>query len=117
MESVSLDSILDSFLKLFLATLCGGVIGFERKTAGKPAGLRTNMLICVGSALVMILSINLSISVFESQAKIYGSELRVIGDPARLAAQVVALWNDRSPKNKMDTRSKGYLPRYLGDTK
>jgi putative Mg2+ transporter-C (MgtC) family protein len=90
MESVSLDSLLDSFLKLLLATLCGGVIGFERKTAGKPAGLRTNMLICVGSALIMILSIHLSVTVSENLPSLSGMENRINGDPARLAAQVVS---------------------------
>jgi putative Mg2+ transporter-C (MgtC) family protein len=48
--------ILDIFIKLFLAALFGGTIGFERKNQKKPAGLRTNMLICIGSSLVMILS-------------------------------------------------------------
>src|SRR5437660_9252984 len=63
-------------LKLVVAMLCGGAIGFERELSRKPAGLRTNVLICMGAALYMIVS-------------------RHIGggapytDPARLAAQVV----------------------------
>ncbi len=62
--------------KLVLAILCGGAIGFERELSRKAAGLRTNVLICMGSALFMIIS-------------------RHIGggapytDPARLVAQVV----------------------------
>jgi putative Mg2+ transporter-C (MgtC) family protein len=62
--------------KLVLAILCGGAIGFERELSRKAAGLRTNVLICMGSALFMIVS-------------------RHIGggapytDPARLVAQVV----------------------------
>jgi putative Mg2+ transporter-C (MgtC) family protein len=84
------EPILESILKLSLATLCGGVIGFERKSAGKPAGLRTNMLICVGSALIMVLSINLSLSVTDNLQKSGDPEIRVVGDPARLAAQVVS---------------------------
>lgn len=36
--------------RLLLAAVPGGVVGFEREIAGKPAGLRTNLLICVGSA-------------------------------------------------------------------
>jgi len=62
--------------KLVLAILCGGAIGFERELNRKAAGLRTNVLICMGSALFMIIS-------------------RHIGggapytDPARLVAQVV----------------------------
>lgn len=63
--------------KLVLAMVCGGAIGLERELNRKPAGLRTNVLICFGAALYMIVS-------------------RHIGggapytDPARLAAQVVA---------------------------
>lgn len=68
---------LDLALKLGTSVLLGGAIGLERQIAGKPAGLRTNILICLGSALMMDLSINLT-----------GADGRV-GDPARLAAQVV----------------------------
>jgi hypothetical protein len=66
---------LDLAAKLFGAVLIGGGIGLERELKGKPAGLRTNILICVGSALLMDLSIGLS--------EKYG------GDPGRIAAQVV----------------------------
>jgi putative Mg2+ transporter-C (MgtC) family protein len=69
---------LDLALKLALAVVAGGAIGFERQIAGKPAGLRTNILICLGSALLMDLSINVANA---GQGR--------IGDPARLAAQVV----------------------------
>ena len=43
-------------LKLVLAALLGGMIGMERELRDKPAGLRTNILICVGSTLFMSLS-------------------------------------------------------------
>jgi putative Mg2+ transporter-C (MgtC) family protein len=48
---------LEMFLRLLLATFLGGVIGFQRERSGKEAGLRTNMLICLGSALFTVLSI------------------------------------------------------------
>lgn len=64
-------------LKLLLAMLCGGAIGFERELSRKAAGLRTNALICFGAALYMILSRQIS-----------GGA--AFTDPARLAAQVVA---------------------------
>ena len=41
---------IDLLIKLALAVLLGGIIGFERELAGKPAGLRTNILICIGAA-------------------------------------------------------------------
>jgi len=43
-------------VKLLVAVVCGGAIGFERELSRKPAGLRTNVLICVGAALFMIVS-------------------------------------------------------------
>jgi putative Mg2+ transporter-C (MgtC) family protein len=48
---------LEMFLRLLLAVILGGVIGFQRERSGKEAGLRTNMLICLGSALFTVLSI------------------------------------------------------------
>jgi putative Mg2+ transporter-C (MgtC) family protein len=41
---------------LLLATILGGVIGLERQLSGKPAGLRTNLLICLGAAVYTIVS-------------------------------------------------------------
>jgi putative Mg2+ transporter-C (MgtC) family protein len=82
MESVQTIGALLRFdlgLKLLVAVIAGGAIGFERQVAGKPAGLRTNILICIGSAILMDLSIAIGVS--------FGPER--IGDPARLAAQVV----------------------------
>lgn len=43
-------------LRLLLGTLIGGVIGFERQIHGRPAGLRTHILVCVASVLLMIVS-------------------------------------------------------------
>ena len=63
--------------KLILAMICGGAIGLERELSRKPAGLRTNVLICFGAALYMIVSRHIS-----------GGAAYT--DPARLAAQVVA---------------------------
>lgn len=57
-----------------LAIVCGGAVGMEREMRGKAAGLRTNILICVGATLFTQLSIDLA-----------GGR----GDPGRLAAQIV----------------------------
>jgi putative Mg2+ transporter-C (MgtC) family protein len=67
-------SIIDIFLRLALAAGLGGAIGLEREFRHKPAGLRTNMLIALGSALFSMLSVEL------------GS---AAGSPDRVAAQVV----------------------------
>jgi len=64
----------DVFARLALAALLGGAIGVEREYRRKPAGLRTNILIALGSALFSILSIELGTAA---------------GSPDRIAAQVV----------------------------
>jgi putative Mg2+ transporter-C (MgtC) family protein len=49
-------NLMEILLKLVLAVALGGLVGLERETSQKPAGFRTNILICVGSAMMMILS-------------------------------------------------------------
>lgn len=65
---------LELFLQLCLATVFGGAIGLERELGGKPAGLRTNILICIGSVLYTKLSITMAAG---------------NADPTRIAAQIV----------------------------
>jgi putative Mg2+ transporter-C (MgtC) family protein len=72
---------LDLLARLTLATLLGGLIGWERESHGKPAGLRTNILICVGAALLSDLSVRFG--------GLSDSDL-IRPDPARLAAQIVS---------------------------
>lgn len=64
---------LEIVLRLFLATIFGSVVGLEREILHKPAGLRTHMLVCIGSALFTLISI----FAFTNS------------DPARVAAGVV----------------------------
>ncbi len=69
-------------LRLFLAAILGGTIGLDRERLEWVAGLRTHMLVCLGSALIMIVSA-------------YGfneviSAYRIVLDPSRVAAQVVS---------------------------
>jgi len=70
-----LDLSFTIMLKLLLAAFLGGAVGLERELHGKPAGLRTNMFICFGSALFTILSIEM--------AAASG------GDPTRVASQLI----------------------------
>ncbi len=48
---------IDSLVKILLAVVLGGVLGFERERRGRPAGLRTHILVCLASTLIMIVSI------------------------------------------------------------
>ena len=70
-----LDSAFVNVLKIVVAGLCGGLIGLEREKDQKPAGIRTQMLVAIGSSMFMIVSLSV------------GSDFRV--DPSRIAAQVV----------------------------
>jgi putative Mg2+ transporter-C (MgtC) family protein len=71
-------------LRLVLACALGGWIGLEREAAGKPAGFRTNLIICLGAALVTEISIGMS----RAAAEIGGQV--IVSDPGRIAAQVVS---------------------------
>jgi len=73
--------------RLALAALLGGAIGLERELSGKPAGLRTNLLICVGASLLMELSIGVAALANVENVAI-GTPFRA--DPARIAAQIVS---------------------------
>lgn len=69
-------------LRLLLAVVLGGMIGLEREHSNHAAGFRTHILVCVGSCLIMLLSIyGFSDFVNEPQVRV---------DPARLAAQVIS---------------------------
>ena len=48
---------LEAGLRLLLAAVLGGAIGFQREMSKKPAGLRTHILICMGSALFTVVSV------------------------------------------------------------
>lgn len=65
-------TLISHFLRLILACVLGGMVGLERDLHGRNAGIRTNMLVCVGAAFFTIVSIS-----------VQGA------DPSRIAAQIV----------------------------
>ncbi len=70
--------------RLALAAVLGGVIGFEREVHGRPAGIRTYLILSLGTALLMVLSEHLLI---DYQGRFPG--LGVQGDPGRIAGQAI----------------------------
>jgi len=64
-------------VRLLMAVVLGGIIGFERGRAGRPAGLRTHILVCLGSTLAIMTN--------QFIWQRYG-----VGDPTRMAAQVIS---------------------------
>ena len=69
-------------LRLLLAAALGGMVGLEREASGKPAGFRTNLLICLGAALLMEISNKVAADAYVLTG--------AAGDPGRIAAQIVS---------------------------
>jgi putative Mg2+ transporter-C (MgtC) family protein len=74
----------DAIFRLLLAIVLGGAIGLERESRGRPAGLRTHILVCLGATIIMIASTRMAIL---SQALPSASRIQV--DPGRIAAGIV----------------------------
>lgn len=73
------DFALLALWKMLLASICGGLIGVEREMKGRPAGLKTFSLVCLGSTLIMV-----------TNDYIYTYISQGTGDAARMAAQVIS---------------------------
>jgi putative Mg2+ transporter-C (MgtC) family protein len=70
-------TLLSVFVRILAALFVGGLIGVERGLKHRPAGLRTYMLVCLGSCMVMLTN--------QYIFQVYGT-----GDPVRMGAQVVS---------------------------
>src|SRR5438105_7062020 len=75
MRLESAEVLSSTIVRLILAAALGGIIGLEREFSHKPAGLRTNMFICFGSAMFTVLSVQLA--------------GECVGDHTRVAAQII----------------------------
>jgi putative Mg2+ transporter-C (MgtC) family protein len=73
----------DAILKIALAVILGGAVGLEREFSGRPAGLRTHILVCLGATIIVLASTSIP--------ELFGSSnhetLRI--DPGRIAAGIV----------------------------
>ena len=75
---------LSILIKLLLAALAGGLGGLAREKHGRPAGMRTNLLVSLGACTIMIIS-----EAFYLKYGMYGGETTLRLDPSRTAAQIV----------------------------
>lgn len=74
----------EAFVRLLLAAACGGIIGVEREMRGRQAGFRTNLLVCLGSALVMIVSISLAQHTLTWDTSGIAGHININTDPGRI---------------------------------
>ena len=76
-EYLSELNLVTTVIRLVLAMIVGGVVGIERGKQGRAAGMRTHILVCVGSALTVMIGI-------------YMYNLGMSTDPMRISAQVIS---------------------------
>jgi putative Mg2+ transporter-C (MgtC) family protein len=72
---IDVPTLADMVARLVLAAVLGALVGFEREAHGRPAGLRTHMLVCMGSTIFTVVSV---------------SFVGNTPDPSRVAAQIVS---------------------------
>ena len=81
----SLEWPVEPLLRLTLAAILGGLVGLEREVRGRQAGFRTNLLVCLGCAIIMIVSIS-----FAYHPWPHDPQFNINIDPARIAYGVMA---------------------------
>ena len=81
---MDLASLPDFVVPLLAAVLAGGLIGFEREWRGRAAGLRTHILVCLASALLMEAAVSQGAWRFHA---LPGTE--IVSDPTRMAHGVL----------------------------
>ena len=108
-DALPLD--VELMLRIGMGFLLGGVIGYERESIQRPAGLRTHMLVAAGSAAFTVVSVY----AFAGQG--------TVRDPARVAAQIVAgvgflgagtIWRTRSTVSGLTTAASIWLVAAVG---
>ncbi len=77
---IDMLSLSGRLFALLIAMLCGGLIGLERQYHGNAAGLRTHILVCVGSTIITMTSVEIGMGVRGGNR----------GDPGHIAAQIVS---------------------------
>ena len=78
-----MNDYLEISLRLLTALVFGGLVGFERSYHGRPAGFRTHTLVCLASALLML------VTVYEAQWFVPQGSSRVSIDPTRMAQGIM----------------------------
>jgi hypothetical protein len=88
--------------KLLLAAFLGGLIGLEREAKHRPAGLRTNLFICVGAAIFTLLSDQLAGQHAWDHTRIAHRLFRVLDSSGRVQSSMLAMtWLPASHRRQL----------------
>lgn len=83
-------TIPEIILRLVLAMVMGGAIGFERQYKNRPAGMRTHILVCMGAAIIALIQSQIAINALKDALAKPALTGVIRSDQARLIAQVVS---------------------------
>ena len=83
-------TIPEIILRLVLAMVMGGAIGFERQYKNRPAGMRTHILVCMGAAIIALIQSQIAINALKDALANPALTGVIRSDQARLIAQVVS---------------------------
>lgn len=86
---MTMSNEMSMVIRLVVAAFLGGIIGIERGSGDRPAGFRTHILVCVGSALFMLVSLY-GFDDVNPMTALQESDIGQRRDSARIAAQVVS---------------------------
>jgi len=96
-------SIPEVALRLLLAMVMGGAIGYERQYKSRPAGLRTHILVCMGACVIALIQVEIATGAMRDALDHPDLAGVIRSDEARLIAQVVSgvgfLMGDRRFRN------------------
>ena len=99
-------------MRLFLATVLGGLLGFEREQQGKAAGVRTHMLVALGSAIFVIIPLQIGVQPAELTRVIQG----MVTGVGFLGAGTILKSNDESHVKGLTTAAGIWMTSAIGMT-
>ena len=97
-------------VRLFMAVLLGGVIGYERESSGKAAGLRTHMLVALGSALFVLVPLQAGVPLADMSRVLQG----LIAGIGFLGAGAILKQNDEAQIKGLTTAASIWMVAAIG---
>lgn len=89
MSNVTLN-LQEIVIRLLLSMFIGGVIGFERQYANRPAGLRTHIMVCMGATIIALIQVEIAAGAIQDAIATPALAGVIRSDQGRLIAQVVS---------------------------